>query len=162
MGKRVRPNRDVVAGRPPASSVLAADVVWAGGGGSGGRPSNRTARSLGTSDCRWELVHFPTGIWVIGEVARGHYSRVEMIDLREKLWLASWSRLEHEVAIATRVPRQGPHAAPSVQRPCVVSSGRYTVQQLKKRGLGPAVEAEGPHNNELQRTRPSQAMKPRR
>ena len=92
-----------------ARSTALEGVVWSGGGSSS-RRSNRAPRSLGTTGCDWEAIHAPTGVYVFGEVVRGHYGRAELTRLRDDLRTVVSERLLHEVAVATRAPGRGSSA----------------------------------------------------
>jgi hypothetical protein len=135
----MRPRSGRLAPTAAKCALSPSDVTWSGGGGSSGRPSSRSPRSLAHSDSHWELVHKPTGAYVVGRVIRGSYSRAEMTRLRAELWELIWERLEQDVAALTRMPRRGAaRARPGPHgRPYVLTSGRFTSAQLARRGIRP-------------------------
>jgi hypothetical protein len=111
------------------------EVALSGGASSGGR-SIRQPRSKGVTSCYWEAVHIPTGVYVQGEVPRGHYSRSQMKQLRDELLTLVYARLRFEVAKAERHPRrtsQHPDAEPP--KGFTLSIGRYRPEQLRRRGI---------------------------
>jgi hypothetical protein len=64
----------------------------------------RLSRELDLSARQFTLAHRPTGISVDGEIPPGHYSRIEMIRLKEKLPDRLFYELEDEVGKKLRLP----------------------------------------------------------
>ena len=93
-----RNNRGAAGSARHAGHLDARDVMWSGGGGSTGRRPIRLPRSIGLSDYHSEALHVPTRVYVRGTVAKGHYTRRQMIEMRATLHRLIWGRLAHEVA----------------------------------------------------------------
>ena len=129
--KRPIQKRRVVGGHGAVSPL--GEVVWSGVSGSSGRPSNRTPRSLGLTDWSWEGIHKPTGVFVVGTIPTGHYTRQRMIALRATLEAILVTRLAQEVAMLQHKAGGG-RAVASTPAPFLVRSGRLTGAQLAKRG----------------------------
>ena len=109
------------------------ETAWTGSGGSGGRRVG-ASRALGLSRYEWTAVHRPTGLYVTGLVPDGHYTRGEMTALKDELWQLVWRELAFAVAKETRQPRQAIHKV-APHPPFHVTIGRYTANQLAKRGM---------------------------
>jgi hypothetical protein len=135
-GSEMTPRRPNDGRTPRRARETLDEVAWSGWGGTGSRPSVRASRAEGISDREWEAVHLPTGVFVRGALVRGYYTRAQLSRLGRLLWAAMTKRLALEVAVATRQGRRsGGRVSPLVPANCTVTTGRYTVSQLMKRGL---------------------------
>jgi hypothetical protein len=94
-------------GRPRKEWTLdPADVVQTAMASSSGRRDKATTSGRKTSETGlvMELTHRPTGEKVSGGVPGGHYSKSEMLVLRQRLHSELFSELEKKVARHLRLP----------------------------------------------------------
>ena len=82
------------------------EVSWSGSSSHSGHRTHatRASRATATTGAELKLIHLPTGITVEGDVPRGNYSRGELKQRRDALYLELFRKLEEKVAKHLRIP----------------------------------------------------------
>ena len=83
-----------------AWSLNPKDVGLSGIGGTSGqrKQATKAGRSTTTTRAAFKLTHYPTNLYVEGEIPPGNYSRTEMKKKKEELYNILFQKLEVSVA----------------------------------------------------------------